>query len=346
MKGDLRYRSFSNRATGGSNVPLIPQELFHLLAIFFLATSMLLLPATITTAGSWMVVRNDQSPLRVEHEIGRFGTGRLYFDDPVDLAVHEDGHTYILDAGNYRIQVMSEKGRFDAQWGQRGEADGYFDEPVALSLNPDNTFLVILDAGTFKVHKFDEDGNHELSFGEEGTRKGMFDDPVDLTVDTQDYIYVADRGRSRILKFHKSGKFIEEWGYRGRQVETLSEPVSVVFSDVQTGIINVLDANKGAVLRFRRDGKYVDTIPYPSSLLEEGGKPVKIEAGEDNELFVLDAYGGKLVKLHGYEIAIFQLRSGDVPLEQAAGLAVDEDNRILVTDLRKNRIYRFSIEMD
>ncbi|MDT8366918.1 MAG: NHL repeat-containing protein [bacterium] len=348
MKEDLRFRSFSEWATGGSELPLLGREtlLWFFIWLFLSANSLLLAPSVLLAAGEGVVVRNDQAPLKVDHEVGRFGTGRLYFDDPVDIAVHEDGHVYILDAGNCRVQVMSEKGRFETQWGERGEADGYFDEPIALSLNPDGNFLVILDKGTFRINKYDEDGNYQLSFGEEGSRKGMFDDPVDVTIDSQNYIYVADRGRSRILKFHKSGAFIEEWGGRGRPEERLMEPISVAFTDERTGVINVLDAGNKNIVRFGRDGRFIDVIEYPTYLLEEGGNPVKIEAGGDKELFVLDAGGGKLLKLRGYGIWVFQLRSEDVPLRQPGGLAVDEENRILVTDLGKNRIYRFSMEMD
>ena len=347
MGGDSRFQSFSKWAIGDNDLPRRDCGfLVMFVSLLFVALSLLFSPSLLLAAGEGVVVRNDQVPLIVDHEVGRFGTGRLYFDDPVDIAVHENGFIFILDAGNYRVQIMSEKGRFDSQWGQRGEVDGYFDEPVALSLNPDSNFLVILDKGTFRVNKYDEEGNHQLSFGEEGSRKGMFDEPVDLTVDSQDYIYVVDQGLSKVLKFHRSGEFIDEWGGRGRPEERLMEPISVAFSNELTGVINVLDAGKKAVVRFRRDGRFIDEIKYPSSLLEEGGKPAKIEIGEDNELFVLDAYGGKLVKFDGYGIVVFQLRSEDVALEQAAGFAVDEESRILVTDLRKNRIYRFSIEMD
>jgi len=316
--------------------PALPLVLGAVVVFLFLAPG--------PVHGKRVLVRNDQTPLTMDFEKGRFGTGKLYFNDPVDLAVDEDGRLYVLDAGNYRIQVVSEKGRFDAMWGAKGEQDGYFDEPAALAINPGSDFLVVLDKGTDRVHKFAMDGSFLLSFGEEGSRKGRMKDPVDITVDALDYIYVLDRDRGVVLKFHRSGAFVDEWGDTGRREERLQDPVSIAYSDELTGFVYVLDAAARALFKYQRDGELKEIIPLVPDVLAEGMKPVRVEVSDENEVFVLDGLQGKLIKLNTFEIGVFQLTGKDQDIEEPSGMAIDADNNVYISDLKKNRFMRFPLE--
>jgi DNA-binding beta-propeller fold protein YncE len=314
---------------------------------FFIIISTLVFPNTLLALdGEPIIVRNDSAPLALDLEVGRFGSGKLYFDDPVDIAIDEDAIIYVLDAGNYRIQLIDEDGRYQSQWGSKGERDGFFDEPVALTINSDNDFLVVLDQGSYRVHKYDLDGTFILSFGKEGTRKGMFEEPVDVTIDTLDYIYVLDRDRKVVLKFHNGGSFIEEWGNKGRVAQRLEDPVSIAYSDELKGYIYVLDAGKGALVKYEPDGELEEIINLPETLLEEGMKPVKVKVNHENEIFVLDGLTGKLVKLNRHGINVFQLTSDDLVIDQPAGLAFDEEDRVYVSDLKRNRFFRFQLELN
>jgi DNA-binding beta-propeller fold protein YncE len=344
LRGWLRAKYV--QVTRVSNVTAARSFLLKPLTCFFIIST-LVFPKTLPAVDDApIIIRNDAAPLALDLEIGRFGSGRLYFDDPVDLAVDDDSNIYVLDAGNYRIQLIDEDGRYQSQWGSKGEQDGHFDEPVALMINPDNDFLVVLDQGSYRVHKYDLDGTFILSFGSEGRRKGMFDQPVDITIDGLDYIYILDRDRKVVLKFHKSGAFVEEWGSRGRVGERLEDPVSIAYSDELTGYIYVLDAAKGALVQYERDGDFKAIINLPETLLKEGMKPVKVKVSKENEIFILDGLRGKLVKLNKYGISVFQLTSGDLVIDQPAGFAIDEEDRVYVSDLKKNRFFRFTLEMD
>lgn len=346
MKLDLLPRGKTVRAAGGINMPF-PGGRFILIMLFLGASVFACLPASsFAQDGKWITIRNDSVSLTPDLEKGRFGSGKLYFNDPIDLAVDEDNNLYVLDAGNYRIQVVSEKGRYVDKWGARGDQDGYFDDPVALTINPDSDFLIVLDQGTYRVHKFELDGSSLLSFGEEGRRKGQLEGPVDVTIDALDYIYVLDRERQKVLKFHKSGSFVDEWGGKGRQDERLQDPVSIAYSDELTGYVYVLDAGKMALLKYKRDGDLDEIIKLPPDLVDDGMKPVKVEINGENEIFVLDGLHGKLIKLYGYEMNVFQLTSEDLMIDQMAGLAIDDENNIYISDLKMNRFLRFLLELN
>jgi sugar lactone lactonase YvrE len=303
--------------------------------------------ADVKFKGDLFVVENDSLPLKNDFGVGRFGTGRLSFDDPIDLAVDEDDNVYILDAGNYRVQVMNYRGRHEATWGSKGSAPGKFDDPIAMAYSLRDEVLYILDRGTFLVHKFDLDGNFIEAFGEEGTRKGRFEDPVDLTVDGQGYVYVLDRERLKVLKFHKSGQFIDEWGRDSRKrMDSFQNPITITFMNQLTGYIVVADKGRNALFRFARDGDDEGILDMGPDVLPEGFAPARVETDEDNNLFILDEEQGKLLKLEGSSLGIFTLRGEGLELEQPAGLVLDSEDRIYITDLRKNRLYRFLPETE
>ena len=78
MKGTSPSRSIPDWEFNWNTKYLMPGEFFHLLILFVIATKILLSTTIATAAGIDVVVRNDQFPLKVDFEIGRFGIGRLY----------------------------------------------------------------------------------------------------------------------------------------------------------------------------------------------------------------------------------------------------------------------------
>jgi len=294
-----------------------------------------------------LLIINDAFPLEFDLEVGRFGTGRLYFDDPVDLSVNEDGEDlFILDAGNYRIQVMDEDGDFLRKWNLRESSKDGFDEPVAMALSYDEDFLVVLDSDEGEIKRYDLEGTLLNSFGESGIRKGTLDEPVDLTVDSLGYIYVLDRARCKVLKFHRKGTFVEEWGRKGRGDKSFDDPISIAYSDELTGLIYVLDAGRKALLKFQRDGDFREIIPLPVGILEDGADLLKLESGKDNNLFILDAGLGRLVRIDSRSFNVYLLASEELQLQQPRGLAVDADGIVYISDIKRNRVYRFPMEVN
>ena len=332
----------NRRRARGSILPLRPEPFLLLFSLILLTMAPLVQGQSLDR----LVVRNDARPLQPDLETGRFGTGKLYFDDPVDVAVDGEGDVYILDGGNFRIQVMNERGRFLRKWGGKGMGDGRFNDPVALAISPDDDFLVVLDRDPARVQVFSPDGSFLLSFAGKRIGKGSMDEPADLTIDSQNYIYVVDRGRDRILKFHRSGAFVDEWGSTGRREKDLADPVSVAFSEKLTGFIYVLDAGKGALFVYHRDGDYRETIFLGPELLSPVSDLVRVETDREEGLFILDASLGKLIKFEERSVGLFSLRSETVSLEKPAGLSFDPERGIYVSDLSRNRLFRFPFELD
>jgi len=289
-----------------------------------------------------LIIRNDDFSFRLDLEIGRFGSGKLYFDDPVDLAVNEDNDLYILDSGNNRVQVMSEKGRFMDSWNVFSGGNNDPDDLVALTLDYDEKAIFILDKEAAKIASFSLEGVPGIAFGENGKRAGQMTEPVEVTLDSFNYIYIVDKGRQRVLKFHSSGNFIKEWGQEGRKEHRLEEPVAIAYSDELRGFIYVLDRSRKAVFKYMRDGDLKEVIPIVPDVLADADL-VAMEIYDDN-LFVLDAKQLKLIMLNRHEIHVLKLNDGSISLEDPRGLVFDTNGFVYVSDARRNRIFRFAMD--
>ena len=91
----------------------------------------------------------------------------------------------------------------------RGKAQFYQETDIGWS--KDGSMFVSDGYGNSRVAKFDKDGKFLDSWGERGNQPGNFNTPHSLVIDSNDVIYVADRGNSRIQVFDTSGKEKAIW---------------------------------------------------------------------------------------------------------------------------------------
>lgn len=89
---------------------------------------------------------------------GEVGDEQL-FSGGASLAATAKGTVYVLDSGNFRIQIFERTGKFQKSFGQQGPGPGEFSEPVAIALN-DEGQVMIFDTGTHKMALFDAEGTY------------------------------------------------------------------------------------------------------------------------------------------------------------------------------------------
>lgn len=90
------------------------------------------------------------------------GSGPGEFIFPLEMAVGPDERIYVLDAGNYRVQVFDHDGSYITQFGRRGSGPGEFDflggstpDDFAGSIAVDQDgFIYVADVGNRRVQKF------------------------------------------------------------------------------------------------------------------------------------------------------------------------------------------------
>lgn len=124
--------------------------------------------------------------------IGKRGEAMGQFNFPTSLTVDSEGRLYVVDSGNFRVQVFDHEGEFIKFIGEIGDTPGSFARPKGIALDSEGHIYVI-DAAFQNFQIFDFEGNILLHVGSGGTEPGQFLLPAGIAVDDEDRIYVVNQ---------------------------------------------------------------------------------------------------------------------------------------------------------
>ena len=158
-----------------------------------------------------------------------FGAG--LFVEPHQVAVDRDGNIWVADAsakGGKGMQVtkLSPDGRVLLKLGKPGVGAGQsgldiFDSPTGVAVASTGDIYISEGHGerapnNSRIMVFSKDGKFKKTFATRGSGDGQLRSPHALAFDSQDHLYVADRGNSRVAVFDRDGKFLTAWKQFGR----------------------------------------------------------------------------------------------------------------------------------
>ena len=145
------------------------------------------------------------------------GVSGTNFSDPGGMGVDADDRIYVADTGNDRIVQFDTSGFVSDTFGESGDEEGQFQEPVdvAACRNDDEALqnrIYVVDRSREDVQVFDADGTFLFAFGRSGSDVGQFSNPSGIALDFQCNVYVADHGNDRVQMFDSSGAYLETIG--------------------------------------------------------------------------------------------------------------------------------------
>ena len=196
----------------------------------------------------------------------------------------------------------------------------------------------------------------------EGDRP-RFDRPLSAAFAPDGRIYVADTGNDRIVVFDEEGRYASQFGGLGVgkpaaggtkswEPGTLNFPMGI---DVdENGDVYVADFRNDTIQVFDSEGRWLRRFPDPESITGRGGSGQggagiavtdvevtadKVYATDSYQVFVFDK-DGELLEQHGLP--------GTAPgeFDRPAGITVDEDGIVYVSDSNNNRVQAFSPEFE
>ena len=177
--------------------------------------------------------------------------------------------------------------------------------------------------------------------------KSSFWGPRGIAVDQNGHVYVADTGNKRIVIFDSDGNYLTDFGSAGFDPGQFDEPVGVAVGN--DGVVYVTDTWNQRVQSFSPSADGLTYLPLAQwdvnawfgQSLEN--KPF-IAVDANNNVFITDPEGYRVIEFtsDGQFIRTWgDFGTGDSEIGLAAGVDVDDQGNVWVTDAGNNRILKY-----
>lgn len=147
--------------------------------------------------------------------IGKRGTedGELNF--PRDIEIDARGSIYVVDGGNFRVQIFDNNGEFVQQVGQLGRQYGHFARPKGVAVDKAGN-IYVSDAAHGNYQIFDAKGQLLLFVGNrsETFERAAYMLPAGIDVDEDGRVYMIDQ-YYRKLDIYRPSEIGENQGFVG-----------------------------------------------------------------------------------------------------------------------------------
>ena len=150
-------------------------------------------------------------------DFGKRGSGPGEFNFPYDVAVGKDGRLYVVDAGNFRVQIFDHDGKYLKSFGQLGTQLGNLARPKEIATDAEgNVYVVDAAFGNFQI--FNSEGQLLLFIGQhtEKDRPAGYMLPSGIYVDEDGRVYVVDQWYSKVDVFRPARLKAEDGWLAGK----------------------------------------------------------------------------------------------------------------------------------
>jgi DNA-binding beta-propeller fold protein YncE len=259
-------------------------------------------------------------------------------DQPSDIAIGPRGRIYLVDGVNNRIVVIGADGKLQFTFGRSGGGAAELQHPMGIDISKKGKVFVA-DTGNHRIQVFNLQGDFLYMFPVKALSGEKSAAPVDvLALDRKSYLYIADKDNHKIKVHKHKGTFVFEWGGFGEERGQFRYPG--ILAANQYNQIFVVDVLNTRVQVFDPDGNYITEISTWGVSPGQLFRPKGVAIDKSDRVFISDSFmkciqvftdlGGFL----GVVCANSKKRNFTTPV----GLAFDAKNRLLVVEMRANRI--------
>lgn len=260
-------------------------------------------------------------------------------DQPSDISVGPNGNIYFVDGVNSRIVVVNSNGSFKFTFGKEGSGEREFDMPLGIDVYTDGRVFVA-DTENQRVQVFDAEGNFLFMFSTKLDSDRNPSEPVDVLVSkfNNGYIYVSDNNNHEIKVYDLKGKFKFKWGKFGEAFGEFRYPATMANNALYE--VFVVDVLNTRAQKFSPTGDHINDIGSWGVHAGDFFRPKGIAVSKQGWVFVSDSYMGVIQVFNGqgqFDGVICEnnkKRSFKTPV----GIFVDKDNRLMVVEMRANKI--------
>ncbi len=208
---------------------------------------------------SWRAQGQDSLLIRPLFVLGKPGADAGQFNAPQAVSVDPNGHIYVADTGNNRIQKLDANGKVLAMTGGFGWGQDQFQRPVDVCAE-NGLDVFVADYQNRRIVRLDKDLHwiDAYQFRSEGEEKLTLGFPQSLAISIHGDLYIADAENYRVLKLNtrrvpelQFGDF--DWGEGN-----LLDPQKILITTNDR--IYISDRQRAAVLLYDYFGNYLYEI--------------------------------------------------------------------------------------
>jgi len=234
-------------------------------------------------------------------------------------------------------------------WGQKGNANGEFNEPTGIALSKEEIF--VSDARNARIQVFDYSGTFKRAFGHTGNKTEKLGRPMNLAIHENE-LYVTDYFNDKIKVYSLLGKHQRNIGDAGEGPGEFNAPVGIDVA--QNGDLYIADFYNQRIQQLNPNGRFIRQWGTTKKTGVRSGKfnyPTDVALNKDNILYVADGFNdrvqvfdasGKYSHKWG---GVYGLNvSGKKPgwFTTLTAIKVGFDNNIYVADFYNDRVQVFS----
>ena len=122
------------------------------------------------------------------YTIGKAGSDKEQFFYPTNLALGINNNLFVSETGNFRVQELTQDGKFVKSYGKVGTGVGNFARPKGVAIDREGRMHVV-DAAFENVQVFNKDGKILMFYGEPGAERHTINLPTDISINYDNNTY-------------------------------------------------------------------------------------------------------------------------------------------------------------
>ena len=253
--------------------------------------------------GSSCAIKQKMGCVDLDGEGGPLSVGDGQFNGPRGIAIDSDGHIYVTDFDNNRIQkfIIEEPCSegyevihgvcFITKWGSMGSLNGQFRVPYDIAIDS-HEFLYVTDLLNYRIQKFDNNGTFLSSWKLNGTiignkaPHGIGTDPIKDTI----YVTTSDE----IQKFDNNGTFLSSWKLNATSDFGPTSLQGVTIDSKER--VYVTNINDARIQKFDNNGTFIGSwkLNGTDKIGHSGSSDIALDT--NNNIYVSDTKNNNVQK--------------------------------------------------
>jgi sugar lactone lactonase YvrE len=261
---------------------------------------------------------------------GTLGTAPGQFDHCGGIATDGQGHVYVTDQHNYRVEAFDLHGNYILEF-----PTGDISFPTGITLGPNYVVYTVMN----HTHVVAMNANTGAPLGQFGVPGAELFYPVGVATDAAGNVYIADYGNVRVDKYTAAGVYLFSWGTSGG-------PYGITVDNA--GAVYVAEWGTNRVEKFTSTGAFITFWGTSGTGPGQFDGPEGMDVDPSGNVYVVDTGNHRVQKFtsSGAFLTLWGgLGTGPGQMYSPNGVAIDEFGDIYVDEWNGSRVQKFSYNM-